>query len=162
MTRKTTPSISPKGHSKKVRIVYQSPPNSTTIALPARIPAKVPVFMLPQNEDLRTIPEEAEIHQGFNLNMTLQPHQTRVFSGLVSMEDPKKIKTAIERSATTAVEYRSFHCLKTIGKALEILARAHHVKHGDDGRQRQNPVRTPSARDRRRLVLANLPKVPSI
>ena len=108
-------------HSKKHKIIYQSPYDCESKALPARIPAEIPVFQLPHN-DLKTIPEEAEIHRGFVVNMTTQPHRTRRYSGLLSMSDPDE--TAIEQSSTTAVEYRSYECLKTIDKALAILARA--------------------------------------
>ena len=66
--------------------------------------------MLPHNE-LSTIPEEAEIQQGFFLHMALPPHRTRVFTGLVSISNPDQL--AIEKSATTAVEFRSFSCAKT-------------------------------------------------
>ena len=110
-----------KRHSKKFRTIYQSSSDCAFKPLPARIPAEIPVFQLPHN-DLQTIPEEAEIHRGFVVNMTTQPHKTRRYSGLMSMSNIDE--TAIEQSATTAVEYRSFECLKTIDKALAILARA--------------------------------------
>jgi len=71
-----------------------------------RVAAEVPVFMLPQN--ITPIPEEAEIHRGFFLHMALPPHRNRVFTGLVSISNPDRM--AIEQSATTAVEYRSFSC----------------------------------------------------
>ena len=110
-----------KRHSKKFKVVYKSSSDCETKALPARIPARIPVFQLPHN-DLPTIPEDSEIHQGFFVNMTTQPHQTRIFSGLMSMSNPDRM--AIEKSATTAVEFRSFECMKTIDKALAILAKA--------------------------------------
>ena len=108
-----------KRHSKKFRKIYQASSDRASKALPARVPAKIPVFQLPHN-DLVSIPEEAEIHRGFIVNMTTQPHRTRIYSGLLSMSNPDK--RAIEQSATTAVEYRSYECLKTIDKALAILA----------------------------------------
>ena len=116
---------SPKQHSKKVQIIYQSPTDCATRALSPKVPAQVPVFMLPQN-DLLTIPEEAEIRLGFNVNMTLQPHQTRVFTGMMPMNNPDK--EAIEQSATTNVEFRSYRCTKTIDKALAILKKARHMQ----------------------------------
>lgn len=116
-----SPIISPKTHSKKVKIVFQSDSPSTSPKIPKKVAAQVPVFQLPLN-DLSSIPEEAEIHRGFFVNMKLQPHQTRRFSGLMSISEPDK--DAIEKTATTDVEYRSFSCKKTIPKTTPILARA--------------------------------------
>jgi len=98
-------------HSNKTKTVYRSSSPSARKAIPDRVPARVPVFMLPQN-DVSTIPEDSEIHQGFSVNMTLQPHRTRIFSGLMSLSNIDK--PAIDQSATTSVQFRSFSCTKTI------------------------------------------------
>lgn len=113
--------ISPKRrqHSK---LVYQSSSHqrSSYKAIPSSVAAAIPVFMLPHDEDLLStaIPEEAEIREGFMVNMALPPHRHRVFTGLVSISDPDP--RAIERTATTAVEFRSFVATTTTMAAVPL------------------------------------------
>ncbi len=90
-------------------------------------PSRVPVFRLPKNRRLSSIPEEAEVQWGFIVALQLQQQQEgreeeiretnckrkrkkptpkRRFSGLVSLSNPNK--QLIERSATTDIEFRSY------------------------------------------------------
>ena len=69
--------------------------------------ARVPVFMLP-NKELITIPEDAEIREGFLLYLSEKPHKERRFVGLVSLSSPDE--RILQRSATNFVKYRSFAC----------------------------------------------------
>jgi hypothetical protein len=85
-------------------MVYQS----STIALeinPVAIPAEILVFQLPHN-DLSTIPEGAEIHEGFIVRVPLQPHRERRFSGLLSISNTNE--AVIGGWAASSIKFDSF------------------------------------------------------
>jgi hypothetical protein len=97
--------------------VYKQESTSSTTKTPSlgrttNTLSPVPVFMLPHGRYLKSIPEEAAVHQGFFLKVSRQEQQTEEerpktrFSGLMSLSHPNK--PAIERSATTAIEFQSF------------------------------------------------------
>jgi hypothetical protein len=107
----TTTQISPrKQHSKKIKLVYQSsaPAAASFKAIPH---AEIPVFMLPHTIT-EQIPEDAVISEGFMVNLALPPHRHRLYRGLVSIADPPLEE--LERTATTAVEFRSFSCERAL------------------------------------------------
>ena len=96
-----------KQHNRGFKVVYKSGSKSSnaTTAVPARGRARIPVFMLPHNR-LLAIPEESEIREGFCVRTCEQPHQERRFLGLMSLSYIDE--RAMARSATTAVEFKSF------------------------------------------------------
>ena len=143
-----------KQHSHKFQVIYQSPEHSpvsspkvpqspktrrglfkalskSKLSIPSHDEnddIEVPVFALPRT-DLPIIPERAELHQGFFVNMTLSDdcryQRRRSFTNLMSMQNPDK--QALEKTATTNVQYRSFVCHKTVDvldQALALLANA--------------------------------------
>jgi hypothetical protein len=73
---------------------------------PVEAVVNIPVFMLPHN-DLSSIPEESEVYQGFYVRMSLKPHRARRFAGLMSLSNLDK--RAMDRMATTQLEFRSFY-----------------------------------------------------
>jgi hypothetical protein len=99
--------LSPKSLKKQLKMAMQSfdSSNATEADLAEEGPAEVPVFMLPRN-NLSAIPEDGEIFQGFSVRLSLKPHQDRRYSGLMSLSNLDK--EAIERSATTELEFRSY------------------------------------------------------
>lgn len=123
--------LSPKRQRQHSKLVYQKSPShpkrssAAYKAIPSTVAAAIPVFMLPHDDDLlaTAIPEEAEIREGFMVNMALPPHRHRVFTGLVSISDPD-LPRAIERTATTAVEFRSFVSTTTTTTTMQLLAQA--------------------------------------
>ena len=142
-----------KQHSHKFQVIYESPEHSpvsspkvppspktrrslfkalskSKLSIPSNDEndIEVPVFALPRT-DLPIIPERAELHQGFFVNMTLSDdcryQRRRSFTNLMSMQNPDK--QALEKTATTNVQYRSFVCHKTVDvldQALALLANA--------------------------------------
>lgn len=70
--------------------------------------AMIPVFMLPSNMHLTSIPENAEVHRGYILNMKLKPHEpeNRRFSGLMSLSNADE--RAIRKSVSEGIDFHSF------------------------------------------------------
>lgn len=59
--------------------------------------------MLPRNY-LATIQEDEEVHEGFFVRVFVEPHEERVFGGLMSLEE------VLDATETTSVEYQSYSC----------------------------------------------------
>ena len=97
-----------KRSSRRLSTLYKSLP-TTKKATALGVDADIPVFMLP-HKDLEAIPEDRVINGGFDVRTLEIPQQRRRFSGLVSFSDIDNEQMLFERSAMTAVEFRSFSC----------------------------------------------------
>mmetsp|Transcript_20837 Transcript_20837/g.42899 ORF Transcript_20837/g.42899 Transcript_20837/m.42899 type:complete len:156 (-) Transcript_20837:1781-2248(-) len=115
---KTTTSIMAILTPKKLKKQFKAAMKSTETNS-KKEPAQVPVFMLPHSA-LSPIPEDGEVYQGFYVRLSLKPHQERIYSGLMSLSNLDE--EAIEKSATTELEYRHY-C-----RPAKVAKRNHHCR----------------------------------
>jgi hypothetical protein len=107
-----------KRSTRRNKCVYRAPKESTGLCQelqascqeqPAsRKIAMIPVFFLPSNIHLASIPENAEVYRGYFVHMTLMPHKSenRRFSGLMSLSNPDE--RTIRKTVSKCIDFKSF------------------------------------------------------